>query len=81
MMKVKINETFRRFVNDIGGQSKVATLLKMSPGHVSLLYNGKRTVTIGLAERIEIATSGRITKQSLVFPEKRLAARKRAAGQ
>lgn len=63
-----INPHFRKFVKDFGGQAKVATLLRMSPGHVSLLYNGKRRVTVGMAERIHIATQGEISKESLIFP-------------
>lgn len=75
IIKVSMNHTavnlnFRKFVNDTGGQANVATLLAMSPGHVSLLYNGKRRVTIDLARRIEIATCGKYTKESLAFPER-----------
>ena len=70
MSQTAVNLNFRKFVNDIGGQANVATLLAMSPGHVSLLYNGKRRVTIDLARRIEIATSGKYTKESLAFPER-----------
>lgn len=65
-----INPHFRKFVNEFGGQAKVATLLRMSPGHVSLLYNGKRKVTIKMAERIHIATHGKISKEALVFPSR-----------
>ena len=75
IIKVSMNHTavnlnFRKFVNDTGGQANVATLLAMSPGHVSLIYNGKRRVTIDLARRIEIATCGKYTKESLAFPER-----------
>ncbi len=69
-----INLPFRKFVKDFGGQAKVATLLRMSPGHVSLLYNGKRKVTVKMAERIHIATQGKISKESLVFPSRSSAA-------
>lgn len=61
------NQHFRRYVRETGSQSKVAKLLKMSPGHVSLIYNGKRRVTIEMAERIEIATNGRFPKEQMVF--------------
>jgi len=70
MSQTAVNLNFRKFVNDTGGQANVATLLAMSPGHVSLLYNGKRRVTIDLARRIEIATCGKYTKESLAFPER-----------
>jgi len=74
MSKVKMNAGFRQFVNEAGGQANVAKLLSMSPGHVSLLFHGKRTVTVALAERIEIATQGRISRESLVFPRRQAAA-------
>lgn len=61
------NANFRRFVIDMGSQANVAALLNMSPGHVSLIYNGKRRVTVDMAERIEIATRGKYPKESLVF--------------
>lgn len=67
MSKVKINMGFRKFVNDFGGQAKIAKMLSMSPGHVSLIYNGHRSVTVKLAERIDIATQGKVSKESLVF--------------
>jgi hypothetical protein len=62
-----MNQQFRKFVNDFGGQSKVAILLDMSPGHVSLLFNGHRKVTPKMASRIEIASGGKYSKESLVF--------------
>ena len=71
MSKNVVNLNFRKFVNDMGSQANVATLLAMSPGHVSLIYNGKRRVTVDLAERIEIATCGKYSKESLVFPAQR----------
>lgn len=73
MAKQKINLNFRKFVNELGSQAKAATLMGLSPGHVSLIYNGKRRVTIDLATRIEIATQGRYSKESLVFPAHRKA--------
>jgi DNA-binding transcriptional regulator YdaS (Cro superfamily) len=66
-----MNPQFRKFVHDMGGQAKVATLLGMSSGHVSLLYNGKRKVTPKMAARIEIASGGAVTKESLVFGVRR----------
>lgn len=63
-----LNKNFQRFVKSIGSQSKVARLLIMSPGHVSLIYSGKRRVTLEMAERIEIATKGKFPKEPMVFP-------------
>lgn len=74
MANQKINLNFRKFVNELGSQAKAATLMGLSPGHVSLIYNGKRRVTVDLATRIEIATHGRYSKESLVFPVRRKAA-------
>ncbi len=58
---------FRAFVHEYGGQSKVAKLLGMSRGHISLIYNGKRRITVGVAEKIEIASKGDFTKEVMVF--------------
>ena len=66
------NAQFRKFVRLVGSQADASRLLNISPGHISLLYNGKRPVTIDLASRIEIATSGKISRESLVFPQRRL---------
>lgn len=55
----------------VGSQADASRLLNISPGHISLLYNGKRPVTIGLASRIELATGGKITRESLVFPQRK----------
>lgn len=67
---VNVSQYFRSFVKDMGGQAKVATLLDLSPGHVSLLFNGKRSITPKLAERIEIATQGKYAKEKMVWGRK-----------
>lgn len=66
------NAHFRKFVRMVGSQADASRLLKISPGHISLMYNGKRPVTIDLASRIEIATNGKISRESLVFPQRRI---------
>ena len=70
MSYAPVNLNFRKFVHHLGGQASVARMLNMSAGHVSLLYNGKRRVTLDPARRIEIATGGRFTKETLAFPER-----------
>ena len=69
-LKVKLNPNFRSFVDELGGQAQAARLLKLSPGHVSLLYNGKRRVTAAIANQIDIASQGRYSRESLVFNER-----------
>lgn len=66
-----INLQFRRFVNEWGGQAKVAGALGISPGHACLLYNGKRRVTVNLAQKIELVSAGKYSRESLVFPGRR----------
>ena len=69
-LKVKLNPHFRRFVDELGGQAKAARLLKLSPSHVSLIYNGKRRVTAEIANQIHIASRGRYSREALVFNDR-----------
>lgn len=73
-LKIKPNPNFRSFVDEMGGQANVARLLGLSTGHVSLLYNGKRRVTVDVAERVHIASKGKYRREELVFsrPQPRL---------
>ena len=68
---VSHNQQFRRFVRESGSQANAALLLKTSAGYVSLIYAGKRRVSLGMAERVEKASGGKITKLSLIFPHRR----------
>src|SRR5690606_24689897 len=58
-LNTRPNQMFCKFVDAMGGQANVAKLLDLSTSHISLLYNGKRRVTVDIAERIHIATQGR----------------------
>lgn len=62
---------FKAFVKLMGSQAKTAQVLSISASHVSLLVSGKRKVSPDLAEKIELASGGTISKESLVFKERR----------
>jgi DNA-binding transcriptional regulator YdaS (Cro superfamily) len=68
------NSQFRKYVKLAGSQAIAARALNLSSGHVSLLYNGKRPVTVAIAERVEKASRGAISRESLIFPERKKAA-------
>jgi excinuclease UvrABC nuclease subunit len=63
---------FKAFVKMMGSQAKAAQVLSISPSHVSLLTSGKRKISPDLAEKIELASGGQITKESLVFKSRRI---------
>jgi hypothetical protein len=62
-----VSAPFRKFIEIIGSQAEAAKLLQVSPSQISLLASGKRLIRPAMAERIEIATNGVVTKESLVF--------------
>lgn len=66
-----VSVQFRKFLEIIGSQAEAAKLLQISPSQVSLMAAGKRPIRPAMAERIEIATQGRVTKESLVFGARR----------
>lgn len=74
-MKIRPNNIFCNFVDSVGGQANAAKLLGLSTSHLSLLYNGKRRVTVDLAERIHIASKGRFNREALIFTPTRRAAK------
>jgi hypothetical protein len=69
--KRPVSQHFKRFIEIVGSQAEAAKLLGVSPSQISLMASGKRTIRPALAERIEIATQGRVTKESLVFGGRR----------
>lgn len=69
--KRPVSQQFKMFIEIVGSQAEAAKLLGISPSQISLLASGKRAIRPALAERIEIATQGRVTKESLVFGGRR----------
>jgi hypothetical protein len=66
-----VSAHFKKFIEIIGSQAEAAKLLNVSPTLISLMASGKRTIRPAMAERIEIATQGKVTKESLVFGGRR----------
>lgn len=66
-----VSTHFKKFIEIIGSQAEAAKLLNVSPSQISLMASGKRSIRPAMAERIEIATKGEVTKESLVFGGRR----------
>lgn len=62
-----VSAQFKKFIEIVGSQAQAAKLLEISPSQISMMAAGKRKISPAIARRVEIATQGQVTKESLVF--------------
>lgn len=68
--KYKAPPALVKLVKEHATQIEFAIESGINQGHISSLLSGQKKITLGIAERIEQYTKGRITAQSLLFPRK-----------
>ncbi len=69
LINVMKNHPFILFVRQQGGNENAARILGMSPHTIVSLKKGARRVRPDLALRIEELSGGKISKESLVWPQ------------